>query len=108
MQGAWIICQLFLGDDKVFHFENEKSVIYHKGILITKLVFILSIVLTQIFDDTYIEFLFSGLWILSISACGILEGMKTVIAKQNRVGYLYFIGIGIFLISIFYIYVSMN
>lgn len=93
---------LFLGDDNTFHFENEGSAIYHKGIFIVKLVIVLSILLTQISDDTYLEPLFRGLWLLSVSAWGVLEGMKLVIAKQNKVGYLYFIGVCIFLIAIVY------
>lgn len=92
----------------MFHFENQESAIYKKGLLVNQLVLILSIVLTQIFDDTYLEPLFRGLWIFSISTWGILAGMKTVMAKQNRVGYLYFIGTGIFLIFIIYTYVIMN
>lgn len=92
----------------MFHFENEKSAIYQKGIRIIQIAIILWLVLTQITDDTYLEPIFKGLWIFSVSIWGILEGIKAVIAKQNRIGYLYFIGIGIFLISITYMYVSMN
>lgn len=92
----------------MFDFNDEKSVIYNKGYTTILLLVMISIILTWIYDDTSYEPVFRGLWILSISLCGILVGTKEVFLKKNKAGYLYYLGISIFLLVILYIGFIMN
>jgi hypothetical protein len=92
----------------MFRLDNEKSVIYHMITTIIILLSLLSMVLTQLLDDTKYEFIFRGLWVLSVSLWGISFGTKEIFLKKNKAGYLYYLGIFIFLMVMIYIRFMIN
>lgn len=85
-------------------FKNENSSIYKWGLLIIQCITLISIILTMIFDDTFFEVIFRGIWHLTLIMTGALLGTKEVIAKKNRLGYFYYIGIIFFIVILIKIY----
>ena len=89
-----------MGCDNVRNLENENSFIYNKGLLINQCILMLSIILTMEFDDTIYEPIFRGLWILTVILQGVILGTKEVVARKNKKGYFYYVGIIIFIVAI--------
>lgn len=84
----------------MFHFKNENSFIYKKGILINQCILIISIILTMKFDDTIYEPIFRGIWILTCILWCALLGTQEVITRKNKFGYFCYIGIIVLILVI--------
>ncbi len=85
-------------------FKNENSSIYKWGLLIIQCILLISIILTMIFDDTFLEVIFRGIWHLTLIMTCALLGTKEVIAKKNRLGYFYYIVIIFFIVALYRLY----
>ncbi len=81
-------------------FKNENSFIYNKGLTINQCITVLSIVLTMKLDNTIYESIFRGLWLLTCILWGFILGTKEVVARKNKKGYFYYVGIIIFITTI--------
>lgn len=92
--------RILMGGDNISHFKNEKSFIYTKGLLINQCILILSMILTMKFDDTIYEPIFREIWFLTCILWVTLLGTKEVIARENKFGYFYYIGIILFILVI--------
>ncbi|MDF2891265.1 MAG: hypothetical protein K0R80_1632 [Clostridia bacterium] len=92
----------------MFRLDNEKSVNYQMITTIIILISVLSLILTQMLDDTKYEFIFRGLWVLTASLWGIANGTKEIFIRRNKAGYLYYLGVFIFLLVILYIRFFIN
>jgi hypothetical protein len=97
-----------LGGDAMFRLDNEKSAIYKMVTAIIILISVLSMILTQMLDDTKYEVIFRGLWVISVSLWGIANGTKEIFIRKNKAGYLNYLGIFIFLLVILYIRFFIN
>lgn len=88
----------------MFNFKDENSAIYKKGIIIIQLIIAIFIILTMVFDDTNYEFCFRLMWVIAVLLFACLEGTMEVVARRNKVGYLYYIGSIIFIYAILSMY----
>ena len=80
--------------------KNENSFIYNKGLLINQCIMMVSIILTMKFENTMYEPIFRGFWFLTCILWSAILGTKEVVARKNKNGYFYYVGIIIFIVAI--------
>lgn len=85
-------------------FKNEKSLLYQVFMPIIWIVVAITLMLSNFLDDTNYEIINRGLWISSALLWIILLGTKEVVAKKNKIGYMFYILAIVFIIFIISIY----
>ncbi|MTI68727.1 MAG: hypothetical protein FH751_00530 [Firmicutes bacterium] len=87
----------------MFLFNNEESYIYRKGLIILPIIMIISITFTKIFDGAKIESYFWFIWSIAAFINVLLLGIREVFARENNIGYIYFLFNIVFILGIIYI-----